>query len=594
VSQRESHTSHRVSAEPPQPVFGWRPSIDDEQPIAAPSPAAPPPSAIGGNGVQPPVETPAANEPAARPSMPVPAHATTPTVRPRPHTIITRHPPMPPAPPATLRTALQRPTWLGHLVLLAIIVTIIAGHGFWNRMAPTPTPAPAPAGNTEQLGDLQTMLTGSTTLTTAAGSVGGASGVDPLSGYFSVSSSPVIPNQLNIRIVTAEAGQTLADIARQTKRSVDTLLWANGMSDPLAPLPAGTPIRVPPVDGMLHIVHDGDTLASIAARYQVDISAITNYAPNGVQSDADLAPYKMIMVPGGKMPARTQVLLYTVRPGDTLATIAQYFGLRPETIIWANSLPDGDLIYPGQRLAILPTDGVMVQVKDGDTVESLAQKYGVTPDVIRNYPLNGLGNNGQLRVGQLVMIPGGKPPAPPPPPPTPTPAPAPAAPAPAAAPAADNTTSSAPAPAVQTQPQRAQRGGATGHFIWPTQGTITQYFGPTSFWMEPPYQGYAHFHQGVDIANAMGTPIVAADGGRVIFAGWSTVGYGYAVAIDHGNGFVTWYGHMAGPPAVSVGQIVSQGQYLGPMGSTGASTGPHLHFGMMRNGVWVNPLDYLP
>ena len=111
--------------------------------------------------------------------------------------------------------------------------------------------------------------------------------------------------------------------------------------------------------------------------------------------------------------------------------------------------------------------------------------------------------------------------------------------------------------------------------------------------MEPAYNGYAHFHQGLDIANGMNTPIVAADGGVVIFAGWNTAGYGFAVSIDHGNGLVTWYGHMASQPAVWVGQQVSQGQYLGPMGSTGASTGSHVHFAVLRNGVWDDPLNYL-
>ncbi len=454
----------------------------------------------------------------------------------------------------------------GHALLVLLVTLIVAGQRFAMLPATPQQPASLLVTSTQQLGDLQVLLAPPA----PAGS--GTGGGDPLAGYLSDFGSAVWPRSLSIQIVNAQAGQTIADLARETRRSVETLLWANGMTDPLQPLPAGTPIRVPPVDGMLHIVHDGDTLQSIAARYQVDLSAITGYAPNQVQSDADLVPYRLLMVPGGKLPARDRVLLYTVREGDTLATIAQYFGLHPETIVWANSLPDGDLIFPGQHLAILPTDGVMVTVQEGDTVESLAEKYGVDPHVIRDYPMNGLGDNGRLRVGQQVMIPGGRPPAPPPP---------------------VVVAEQAPVSAASNQASRPA-GTASGHFIWPTVGSITQYFGPTDFWMEPAYQGYAHFHQGLDIANSMGTPIVAADGGRVIFAGWSTVGYGYAVAIDHGNGLITWYGHMAGQPAVSVGQWVSQGDYLGPMGSTGASTGPHLHFAVLDHGVWADPLAYLP
>src|SRR5690606_35749612 len=117
-------------------------------------------------------------------------------------------------------------------------------------------------------------------------------------------------------------------------------------------------------------------------------------------------------------------------------------GLHPDTIIWANSLPDGNLILPGQHLAILPTDGVMVTVEEGDTIEGIAEHYGVEPDAIRDYPLNGLGAGGQLRVVQQVMVPGGRPPAPPP---------APEAPA---------------APASESSSSRA----ATGRLLWPTTG----------------------------------------------------------------------------------------------------------------------------
>ncbi|MBO9306906.1 M23 family metallopeptidase, partial [Thermomicrobium sp.] len=125
----------------------------------------------------------------------------------------------------------------------------------------------------------------------------------------------------------------------------------------------------------------------------------------------------------------------------------------------------------------------------------------------------------------------------------------------------------------------AQRQAPRGSFIWPTTGVITQYF-------------HAR-HNGWDIANNMYTPIVAADSGTVIFSGWNNYGLGYAVAIDHGNGFVTWYGHMAEPPPVQVGQWVNQGQYIGPMGSTGYSTGPHVHFIIMYNGVYQDPALYL-
>ncbi len=133
-----------------------------------------------------------------------------------------------------------------------------------------------------------------------------------------------------------------------------------------------------------------------------------------------------------------------------------------------------------------------------------------------------------------------------------------------------------------------------GELIWPTTGTITQSYGPTSLTLEPAYAGYPHFHLGVDIANSQGTPIAAAAAGTVIYAGWTDAGYGNMVEIDHGNGLVTIYGHMMTTPVVTVGQRVFQGQLIGNMGTTGNSTGPHLHFAVQLNGSWDDPLKYVP
>jgi murein DD-endopeptidase MepM/ murein hydrolase activator NlpD len=139
-------------------------------------------------------------------------------------------------------------------------------------------------------------------------------------------------------------------------------------------------------------------------------------------------------------------------------------------------------------------------------------------------------------------------------------------------------------------------------FHAPVSGIVTQGFGPTDFSLEPPvtYNGvfYAHFHTGLDIANALGTPVGAAAAGRVILATSSVdaqghlTGYGNYVVIDHGNGFVTLYGHLD-KLLVTAGQVVKQGQVIGLMGSTGWSTGPHLHFEIRKNDVFVDPAPYL-
>ena len=138
--------------------------------------------------------------------------------------------------------------------------------------------------------------------------------------------------------------------------------------------------------------------------------------------------------------------------------------------------------------------------------------------------------------------------------------------------------SAAPAPRPAPPPPQPA-GGPTGRMVWPATGSITTYF-----------SGY---HNGLDIANGTGTPIVAADGGIVTWAGWRNDGLGIAVFIDHGGGLQTWYGHFS-RVVVSPGQVVRKGQVLGGMGSTGRSTGPHLHFMVVQNSGYRNPLNYLP
>ncbi len=128
----------------------------------------------------------------------------------------------------------------------------------------------------------------------------------------------------------------------------------------------------------------------------------------------------------------------------------------------------------------------------------------------------------------------------------------------------------------------------TGTFRWPVSGNITSRFG---YRRSPGGIGSTN-HKGIDIANRKGTPVCAADGGTVIYAGWMS-GYGYLVQIDHGNGYVTYYGHNSSL-TVSVGQHVYKGQQVARMGSTGNSTGNHCHFEVRYNGVPKNPLNYLP
>ncbi len=131
-------------------------------------------------------------------------------------------------------------------------------------------------------------------------------------------------------------------------------------------------------------------------------------------------------------------------------------------------------------------------------------------------------------------------------------------------------------------------------FIWPEpQAQISQPFGPSSFWFEPAYGGYPHFHTGIDLVEPFGSPVYAADDGVVALVGSSSSGYGNYVVIAHSGGLDTLYGHLS-TALVKVGQTVTQGQPVGMEGSTGNSTGAHLHFELRINQKPVDPAPYLP
>lgn len=248
---------------------------------------------------------------------------------------------------------------------------------------------------------------------------------------------------------------------------------------------------------------------------------------------------------------------YTVQGGDTISTIAEEFGVSSRTLLWANGLSDTDFIKPGQVLKIPPTSGYLYTVKSGDTVASIANKYKGNEQQILE--ANGLPLADALQVGQEVIIPGGEPPAPP---------------AVAQQPRgfiqqvfnrSDNPPPSAPA--------------SNTKFIWPTPNhRINQY-----------YRG--RFHTGLDIEGDYSSPIYAAAGGTVEFASADRSGYGLHIVINHGNGFRTLYAH-ASKIFVKSGQRVGQGQTIAMVGSTGRSTGTHLHFEIRTGGGFVNPLAY--
>ncbi|NIS80332.1 MAG: peptidoglycan DD-metalloendopeptidase family protein [Anaerolineales bacterium] len=268
---------------------------------------------------------------------------------------------------------------------------------------------------------------------------------------------------------------------------------------------------------------------------------------------------------------RLDVVKYTVEAGDSLFGIADKYGLRPETILWGNYdvlQDDPHSLRPGLELNILPVDGTYYEWHDEDGLNAVASFFGVDPQEIIDWPGNNLTphldpSNPNIEPGTQLVIPGGK------------------------------------REFVSWQAPRITRGNPAvakiagpgacgsiydgpvgeGFFVWPTSAT---YLSGNS---------YSSFHPGIDIAGSTGNAIFASASGVVVYAGWNNYGYGYMVVIDHGDGWQTLYAHMSQVNVVC-GQAAFQGGVIGGIGSSGNSTGSHLHFEMQHDAYGkVNPYD---
>jgi murein DD-endopeptidase MepM/ murein hydrolase activator NlpD len=274
---------------------------------------------------------------------------------------------------------------------------------------------------------------------------------------------------------------------------------------------------------------------------------------------------------------RLEPITYIVEEGDSVFLIAQRFELSPYTIVWSNmeSLQGAPwLLQPGLPLIIPPVDGAFHTVKLNEAPSTIAALYRVDASALFN-AWNPIEPDQVLAEGTLLLIPGGTGPAfdwEPPPPPTPVPV----------APARPAAAGVAQPPAQPVQP--AANAVASGSFILPTGSYAV------SGYVFGDYRNPRHI--GLDYRCRMGDAIYAADGGSVAFVGWGG-GYGNLVRLDHGNGFVTYYAHLTAF-AVAIGQGVTQGQIVGTCGTTGASTGPHLHYEIRLNGAPQNPKLYEP
>lgn len=268
--------------------------------------------------------------------------------------------------------------------------------------------------------------------------------------------------------------------------------------------------------------------------------------------------------------SRTDVIEYSVTTGDSVFGIAKSFNLHPETILWANydMLNDSpDMLNPGMTLNVPPVDGVYYQWQAGDTLESVAAKFNAKVIDILDWEGNNFDlTNPQVQPEQWVMIPNGHrefrqwvvP---------------------TIARAHSGVSKSVLGPGACEGDYSGAYG--SGAFAWPT-GNHT--LSGNDYWSG---------HLGIDIAGALGDPVHASDAGVVVFAGWANGGYGNMVMIDHGNGYQTLYAHLSSVSA-GCGQSVGTGTYIGAVGSTGNSTGPHLHFEVRYFGGFINPWYVLP
>lgn len=268
--------------------------------------------------------------------------------------------------------------------------------------------------------------------------------------------------------------------------------------------------------------------------------------------------------------SRDEPVYYTVEEGDSVFGIATAYGLQPETVLWSNYETlndDPHTIAVGQTLTIPPVDGVLYKWQAGDTLEKVAQNFKVDSENILLYPGNHLDLvEPVIEPGTLIMIPGGQrefrtwvvPTIP-------------------RGAAGVNTSIYGPG-ACDTS-----AGGlyGTGTFVWPSNQHVLS---GNDYWSG---------HLAIDIAAFTGDPVYAADSGVVVYAGAISGGYGNMVMIDHGNGYQTLYAHLSAI-LVRCGSSVVQGQTIGQAGSTGNSTGPHLHFEVRYFGGFVNPWYVLP
>ncbi len=268
-----------------------------------------------------------------------------------------------------------------------------------------------------------------------------------------------------------------------------------------------------------------------------DLKIIQDSFVYGISTPRLLTTQTLGSIFGGAGQDKKDIIEYSIQIGDTIESVAQNFNISSNTLIWANSLSKNSTLKTGQNLVILPVSGLVHIVKSGDTISEISKTYKVNIDDIVAF--NNLANEGDIFIGDILIIPGGVMPQ-------------------------------------KTAPSVVQTQLADSFFIYPAEGQITQGI---------------HFYNAIDLANKCGTPVYASASGVVQRTkyGWN-YGGGNLVTILHLNGVVSYYGHLS-TISVRPGDNIDVGARIGLIGNTGISTGCHLHFGVTGA---KNPLAKFP
>ncbi|GHV39154.1 peptidase M23 [Synergistales bacterium] len=342
-----------------------------------------------------------------------------------------------------------------------------------------------------------------------------------------------------------------------------------------------------------HVVKSGETLSDIALQYG-GVTTQDILRANGLKDANRLAEQQILLVPNSEQDIedtleevrtrQTRILAlrehvdplsvksYTVAQGDNLWSIANAQNLEVDTLVGSNTFKNS-VLQPGNVLRIPNQDGIFYSIKKGDTIESIAKRYGVSMDKIRK--VNVSVNLASIKAGGEIFLPGARPEA--------------------IAEAQEKPSGSKANQSVASNSKKTDKSSSgakdtqksSRNYRWPVMGRINSPFG----WRRHPVTHRRDFHTGLDIKASRGTVIRGSREGKVVYAGWMG-GYGKVVVVDHSGGQSTLYAHCSSL-LVRQGEKVSVGQNIARVGTTGRTTGPHLHFEVRTGNSPVNPLKYL-